>query len=298
MALSRTFFLLRMFLLFAALAGPAQAEVQTMGFPPAHEVFPPLVADPTEPHFSFQVGAPVNQRGIAKVNIGDYLGIYRWSFNERDAVQINVGGAVNTRFDASKQHDLQVIDFYGNVPVDVALGPTAMRFMFYHVSSHLGDDYLREKNIQSVDNSWEALRGIFSIHPFQAFRFYAGYTHAVHTKPPWNGKNAVQGGMEVYFNNSPRVQWHPYLAQDLQSWSRSAWNPTYSAEIGIKTGGQASNGRGIAYYLQYITGPRYEGQFYRNQETVWLAGLKFQLSQALPVPSVPATPLSSKESNP
>ena len=56
------------------------SDYQTQGFPPAHELFPPLQADPTELHFSFQLGAPVSQRGIAKVDVGDYLGIYRWAF--------------------------------------------------------------------------------------------------------------------------------------------------------------------------------------------------------------------------
>jgi hypothetical protein len=100
----------------------------------------------------------------------------------------------------------------------------------------LGDDYLRKHNIQGEDNSWEALRGIASVHPWAGV---ASFMPAISTRAYQAGverRDALQGGMEIYFNNSEHVHWHPYLATDLQSWARSAWNPTFTAEIGIKTG--------------------------------------------------------------
>jgi hypothetical protein len=275
----------------SGIAAASADEYQTFGFPPAHELFPPLLADPTELRFAFQMGGRVSHRSVARVNVGDYLGLYRVALSgRRAAAQLNVGGAVMSRFDATPSHALQVIDYYGNVPLDLAWGSQAMRLMFYHVSSHLGDDYLRERGTQSVDTSWEALRGIYSIHPWQAFRFYGGYSHAVHTKPAWAGRDAVQGGMEIYFNNSEHVLWHPYWATDIQSWARSHWNPLYTTEIGIKTGAQYSRGRGISYFFQFMSGPRPEGQFFTQHETIWTLGLKFQLSQAqvVPPPVAPA----------
>jgi hypothetical protein len=56
---------------------PARADYQSMGFPPAHELFAPLLADPTDLHFGFSLGAVNRQRGIADVDLGDYLGVYR-----------------------------------------------------------------------------------------------------------------------------------------------------------------------------------------------------------------------------
>lgn len=262
----------------------AEKGYETTPFPAAHELFPPLLADPTEPRFEFQLGTPVSQKAIARINVGDYLGVYRWAFpGDWGAAQLNVGGAIFTRFDGSASHNLQVLDFYGNVPFDIRLGPLSMRFMFYHDSSHLGDDYLREKNIQSTNNSWEALRAIVSIHPISFIRFYGGYTDAIHTKPAWRGRYAAQGGAEIYFMPSTAF-WHPYWANDIQAWQRSGSDITWSSQLGVKTGSESSRGRGISYFVEYRSGPRFEGQFFNRHETYWGGGLKFQLSQALVKP--------------
>src|SRR5258708_17607307 len=263
----------------AALPGPLRAEYRTMAYPPAHELFAPLQADPTELRFVFQMGSPVSHRMVANVDVGDYLGIYRWAFpNNLGAAQLNLGGGIFTRFDATPSHALQVIDFYGNVPLDVHLGPVSGRFMFYHDSSHLGDDYLRSNNIQSTDHSWEALRVILSIQPCYAVRLYGGFTNAVHTKPEWEGHQALQGGVELYYHTPAHVFLHPYWANDVQSWRRSGWDPTWTSQLGVKTGSENSRGRGIAYFIQFQRGPRFEGQFFAARQTVWTAGVQIQIS--------------------
>jgi len=258
---------------------------QAQSFPAAHELFMPLQADPTELQFAFQFGFPVSQNSIARVNLGDYLGVYRWALGDVGALQLNVGGAVNSRFDATPSHNLQVIDYYGNVPLDLKIGPFSARSMFYHDSSHLGDDYLRVRGIEDENNSWNALREIMSLQVAKALRLYGGYTWAVNTKPDWSGRQAIQGGMEIYFNTSEHGFWHPYWANDVQAWQRSNWDATWVSQLGFKTGDQFSYGRGISYFIQFQSGPRYEGQFYQNKETIWGVGLKFALSDRLLQPT-------------
>jgi Protein of unknown function (DUF1207) len=133
-------FRLGFFIAFIVVKGstPLIAAYQTQSFPAAHELFPPLQADPAEPHFGLQFGFPVSHTGIARIDVGDYLGIYRWALGDVGALQLNIGGAINTRFDATTSHNLQIIDFYGNVPLDLRIGWFSLRSMFYHDSSHLG----------------------------------------------------------------------------------------------------------------------------------------------------------------
>ncbi len=262
------------------------ADFSQGSFPPAHELFLPLQADPAEPHFGVSYGTPVSQRAVAKVDIGDYLGLYRWPIlGGKGAMQLNIGGAIDSRFDFTTNHDLQVIDYYGNIPLDVQIGRVSARLMFYHDSSHLGDDYLREKGIVSENHSWEALRGLVSVQPFKPLRLYGGYSDAFHTKPGWMGPQALQGGAEVYFNPEGHGHWYVYWANDLQSWHRDAWNPTWTSQLGCKSSAEGAQGRGISYYVQFMTGPRLEGQFFPNHETIWLIGLKFDISQHAPVPT-------------
>jgi hypothetical protein len=278
---------------------PSIAAYETQSFPNAHELFAPLQADPSELQFGFQFGFPVAHSAIAQVDAGDYLGIYRWALGDVGALQLNVGGAVNSRFDATPDHNLQVIDYYGNVPLDLKIGPVSARSMFYHDSSHLGDDYLRVNNIQDANNSWNALREIVSIQAFKALRLYGGYTWAVGSKPEWSGRQAVQGGGEIYFNTAEHSFWHPYWANDIQAWQRSNWDATWISQLGFKTGDAFSKGRGISYFVQYRAGPRSEGQFYSKKESIWGAGLKFVLSDHLfQSSSSPDTTSSSTPENP
>ena len=269
------------FILVVAATGPSQATYQTQAFPAAHELFSPLQADPTELNFGFSFGFPVGYHDIANVDAGDYLGLYRVALGQDGAVQLNIGGAVNSRFDATVDHNLQVIDYYGNVPIDLRLGKFSARSMFYHDSSHLGDDLLRVEGIEDQNSSWNALREIMSYQLFTPFRVYGGYTWAVSTKPAWSGRQAVQGGAELFINNSPRAFLHPYWANDFQAWQRSNWDLTWTSQLGFKTGDDYTRGRGISYYVQFQTGPRYQGQFYPVKETIWGVGLKFSLFRSL-----------------
>jgi hypothetical protein len=282
--------------LFLWVASAAYGEdYHTMPFPPAHELFAPLLADPSELKFGFEFGFPVGHHDVANIDAGDYLGVYRWALGGVGAMQLSVGGAINSRFDATTAHNLQVIDYYGNVPLDLRIGSFSARSMFYHDSSHLGDDYLREKGIQDQNNSWNAFREIISFQPWKPIRLYGGYTWAVNTLPEWKGRQAAQGGVEIYFNPSENAFFHPYWGNDVQSWERSSWNATWTSQLGVTTGSETSKGRGISYFVQFMTGPRYEGQFYTNRETIWGVGLKFRLSQALlsPAQKPEPPPLSS-----
>src|SRR4051812_34417471 len=70
----------------------------SMRFPPARGLFATLMADPTDPHFSFGLGAPVSEAGIARIDVGDFLGLYRWKLPwENSAAQLSIGGAILTR---------------------------------------------------------------------------------------------------------------------------------------------------------------------------------------------------------
>lgn len=272
-------------LLLAGGSTPLHAAYQDLGFPPAHELFLPMLADVTDPHFGFSIAAANHQHGLARVDVGDYLGIYRCALpNGRGAAQLSVGGAIFTRFDA-RTHNIQVIDYYGNVPLDIRVGKVSMRLMFYHDSSHLGDDYLKEKNIQTNNHSWEALRAIAAFEPVKPLRLYGGYSRAIHTTPSWNGYQAVQGGVEIFFNMAQGARWLPYWANDLQSWERSNWHPTWTSQLGLKTAADYSKGRGITYFVQVMKGPRMEGQFFHQKETVWSVGLKFAVSTNLLSPA-------------
>jgi len=248
--------------------------------PQSDALFAPLQGDPRELHFALRLALPDKEKTLAEVAIGHYYGIYRWALpGEVGYMQLNIGGGIFPRFNFADNKDLQVIDFYGNLPVDIRVGRWSGRFMFYHVSSHLGDDYIRANPGLSTDkNSWNSLRSIVSCDVDRFLRLYGGYTYHLMVYPATQQHQAAQAGLEVYSKEFAKGRVQAYWANDAQWWERTQWKPTVNSQLGIKTGRDATKGRGVSYFVEFTTGPQYHGQFFMDEETRIGLGIKFEIS--------------------
>src|SRR3989339_18651 len=271
------------YVLLTVLAGHVWTEVNTTPItglaPHPDELFVPLRGDPRELHFALRLAFPRNDGTIAEVAVGHYYGIYRWRLpKDIGTMQINIGGGIFPRFYFSDTKDLKVIDFYGNVPFDIRIGKWSGRFMFYHVSSHLGDDYIRTNGQMPNSNSWNSLRSLLSYDVGYSLRLYSGYTYHLLVFPPEQKKEAFQTGFEiiskVFRNGDTQVYW----ANDFQWWGRTQWKLMFNSQIGIKTGRKPKIGRGISYFLEFTTGPEYYGRFFNSEETRLGLGAKFEIN--------------------
>jgi len=270
-------------LFLVLLALTAGAEVQpvllTQMAPRPDELFAPLLGDPRELHFALRLAFPKKEGSAAEVAVGHYYGIYRWALpNAAGAVQLNIGGGIFPRFNFTDNRDLQVIDFYANVPLDVRVGKWSGRFMIYHVSSHLGDDYIRETGQIADSNSWNSFRSILSYDATARMRFYGGYTYHLQVHPVDQGLRAYQSGCEFRFNIFGKSYAQAYWANDLQWWDRTQYKTQFNSQLGVKTGLKAKDGRGIYYFVEYTTGPEYYGQFFQQEESLVTLGMHFAIN--------------------
>lgn len=266
-----------------ALASSVQAELtpQDVGFlPGAHDLFPSLMADPRELQFAARAVLPVDHKLLGEAAMGDYLGLYRWALPfPGQYLQVSVGGGAFGLFDlASTTNDMQVVDFYANLPVDWRKGKWSVRFMPYHTSSHLGDDYLKATDQTTVKHSWDNLLGLVAYEPWNRLRLYGGYTYVMRTLPEGLQRNALQAGFEWHSAWWAHGRLRGYWANDFQSWQRTQWNPQYNSQWGIKLNRSAGDPRGISVFVEFGTGHQPQGQFYLNKETHWVLGLKFGLT--------------------
>jgi hypothetical protein len=262
-------------LLLIFIACPALAEV----LPPAHELFQPLRADPRELQYALRAATPLSHRPLGEAALGDYLGLYRWDLGNGKAFQVSVGGGAFGRFDlSSKTNDLESVDYYGNLPFDFRAGRWSLRFMPYHTSSHLGDDYLKRTGIVTEKHAWDNLKWLVSYAPHSSLRLYGGYDYVFRTLPGGIGRHAVQGGFEVQSRWLDGGHLQYYWANDLQSWERVQWNPMFNSQAGCTFVAQPGSPRAVSLFMEYSTGKQPHGQFYLQQESRWTLGLKFQLS--------------------
>ena len=185
---------------------------------------------------------------------------------------------MTTIFIFPEEKDLEVIDFYGNLPLDARWGKGSARFMFYHVSSHLGDDYIKLSGRAVERNSWNSLRTTFSYDAARFLRLYAGYTYHLWVEPGAQNHGAFQAGFEAYSKPFKGGRVQVYWANDVQGWDRRQWRPAFNSQLGVKTGRDATKGRGLSYFLEFTGGPKYYGQFFEDQETRFGAGVRFDIN--------------------
>jgi len=248
-------------------------------FPKSHELFKPLLADPRELQYALRVVAPVAHKLLGEAALGDYLGLYRWSLGGGVRAQVSVGGGAFGRFKlATAANEMQVADFYGNAPFDVRAGRWSGRFMLYHTSSHLGDDYLAKTGETTSKHAWDHLRWLGSYDACARLRFYAGYTYVIRELPGHRGRNSLQVGFETASLWVAHNHIQAYWANDFQTWERSNWNPMFSSQLGIKMAKDPRADRGISFFLEFLTGRQPHGQFFLEEETRFGVGVKFHLT--------------------
>jgi hypothetical protein len=270
---------LLLLLVLGGILAPCVSADDTGYFPESHELFQPLLADPRELQYALRLIVPVSHNLLGEAAIGDYLGIYRWSLGGGGRAQVSMGGGVFGRFKlATSANEMQVADFYANLPFDWRIGSFSGRFMMYHTSSHLGDDYLAEHGGTTSKHSWDNLRWLASYDTHPYLRLYAGYNYIFRELPGHLGRNALQGGFEMYAPRGKKGHARAYWANDFQSWERSNWNPMFSSQLGVKITRDSQSRRGTAFFLEFMTGRQPHGQFFLEEETRWGLGIKFDLS--------------------
>ena len=127
-------------------------QIKGIWFPQMTELFQPLIADPRQVSYTLGYRAGDHVIGVKCINIalGDDFPIYRWLdvFRWHGDLQIGIEAGIWTVFnmdpspDTAGPTELVNTDFYVGVPITYAVNQWSFRFRGYHISSHLGDEYM------------------------------------------------------------------------------------------------------------------------------------------------------------
>jgi hypothetical protein len=253
------------------------------GYPETHELFAPFLASTRELQSGFRYEMPTSHTPKLEVAIGDDFGLYRWCLGpdgDRGRLQLNVGAGIFADFDFHDTKDLLSSDYYGRVPIEYRLGRWSSRFMFFHISSHLGDDLIRTTHQVNATQEWNAIIELISYDVSAFFRLYGGGLYTIASKTIDNNyaPYGAQGGFEVYSKPFHQNRLQLYWANDWQSFALIGWNPIFTSQLGLKTARDLSHTRSVSYFLEFFSGHKFIGQFYSDKETHWDLGVKFQFS--------------------
>jgi len=256
-------------LVCAAHASAAEAFPKTL-------VFEPLLADPRWPAFAGVLQR--HFRGKSKVlwaaNFGESFPLVGGREGER--WQFGLHAAVFTLYDmGTESNDMVNADFLVGFPYAWRRGPWSYMIRVFHVSSHLGDEFLlTNKNVDRLNLSYEALDAKASWDLPRGWRVYAGAGSMFRKYPPDLKPLFAQLGFECEGPLFARAILRPVAAADFQKHQQNGWGPTgVSLRGGVQMQHRELRTRRLQFLLEYYRGHDPNGQFFRETIESLGAGL-------------------------
>jgi hypothetical protein len=261
-----------------------KSKMKGIWFPESTVLFPPLIANPRFPNYSisYRFGNDFLAKDTAAVSLGDFFPVYRfvnvgkWNMD----IQIDFGACVWTLFNMNAPNGhgdewarLDNSDYLASLPISLAFDRWAFRLQLYHISTHLGDEYIcnllyEGKDVCRVNPSFEALELIGSYQLTDGLRLYAGPGWIINSDNSYPmGDAYVEYGFEGrWFGkrmNKQRLFGCPFVAVDVQNWQCTDWRFSLNALVGYEWSKLHGVGRKFRIYAQYHNGNS-EGQFFKN----------------------------------
>lgn len=262
-------------LCFAALLGAALPGVCSAQWLPEKKAFKPFMADQTYPSFGARLTGIVGSGKRAEVNMGDEFGIVALQLKDGATIQFGAMGGVAARFNISQvTNDFEVADFSLAFPVDYINGLFGLRAMYWHTSSHLGDDFIKSNGILPGDISkhvTDDLRVLASYQVLAWLRVYGGAGHAFNLIPDTSKNNRLHSGFEA---SRAMGRKSVFLASDLQAVQRFGWNPSFTGRVGGRYAGDKS---AVSGYVEFFSGRSLYLGLAGLQETHWSLGFTVEM---------------------
>jgi hypothetical protein len=246
----------------------AESRRGTDGFEilPRVEIFDPLIADPRQPHFSASYLWYLNDPQLTHVgsaNFGETFALVggdiwggRW--------EIGFLGGTFSIFDlGADSYDLVNTDFWAGPTLSARRGPVSAQLRLYHQSSHLGDEFLLNNEVDRVNVSYEGIDLIVSGDPWPWLRLYGGGGVLLNTYPKNLHRLSAQLGVELespvaFLGNSLR----PIAAFDYASREENHWREELSAAGGFQLENPRLSKLRVQILAQWFKGNSPNGQFF------------------------------------
>ena len=254
-------FLVDLLLLCSLLAPAFSARAAAF---PDRLLFQPLLADPRWPRFSgtMQRNFRRDENLLWAANFGESFPLFGG-----DDSQFGLQMGVFSRWDVKTQSDDMVnADFLMGFPYSWRNGRFTTMFRIFHVSSHLGDEYmLSHPGVDRLNLSFEAADLRTSYDAGGGFRVYGGGGYLFRRYPTDLKPGTLQAGAE-YARAEP-VIFHlaPVAALDLQKRQDNGWGMTdVSVRAGFQVTHAALKSRRLLLLLEYYRGHDFNGQWFRR----------------------------------
>jgi hypothetical protein len=208
------------------------------------------------------------------VTLGGRAGILRYGTSDPywpEGYQLDIEGAAFPRLNFDHDRDLEDVDFRFGVPLTMRRGAWQTKFGYYHLSSHLGDEFLvRNNTLDRLNYVRESLMlgvGLF-LNP--NFRLYSEVDYAFYVDggaKPWE----FQFGAEYSPIDCDRFHGSPFLAVNSHLHQEVSFGGSVTAQIGWQWRGRTGHLTRTGF--QYFNGMSEQAQFFNQFEQQYGWGL-------------------------
>ncbi|GIX05215.1 MAG: hypothetical protein KatS3mg114_1084 [Planctomycetaceae bacterium] len=260
------------------LGGTGSAEAWSWMLLPDGLMYRSYIAGPHEPRFSTAFLHQSGQEVYWDSSLGGRVGIVRYGTTSAffpEGWQLDVEGAAFLRMLPQTERDVQAVDFRIGVPVTYRQGPLQAKFGYYHISSHLGDEFLlKHPGYPRLNYSRDALVLGVGYFLWEAWRAYAELGWAVIDTSggakPWE----IQTGVEY---DPPWVtgwQGAPFAAVNVHLREEVNWGGSLNLWAGWQWRGKQSS-RVFRAGLQYFNGQSAQFSFFREHDQLVGGGIRY-----------------------
>lgn len=255
---------------------------KTIRFPEG-DLFAAPLADQKQPRFhaTYQnYATPFGSINMGSVGFGENFGLLRKpGRKEGDGWQVGMSGAVMALFNLDgPSTDLVNADYFFGIPFSWRSGDLSGRLRIYHLSSHVGDEFLlgdAVPDFERINLSYEAIELLGSWER-DGYRVYGGGSWIFNTDTDLD-RGRLQGGAE--YQGKP-TEWRNarfVAAVDLQAWEETDRDVDVSAKAGLAFRSPYVGERKLQLLLEYYNGHAPHGQFYVYRVEYFGLGLALSL---------------------
>ncbi len=238
-------------------------------------IYKSYLAGEREPRFASAWLYEKDRGTVWDIALGGRVGIFRYgtpgTFRPQ-GWQLDFEGAVFPRIDPDEHHDLEASDYRVGVPLTWSRGSIAIKAGYFHISSHVGDEFLlRNPGFNRINYVRDSL--VFGIAHFPSddtrVYFEIGYAPGVSggAKPL-----EFQFGAEyspvgtVCCNGAPFAAINGHIREEVD------FGGSVNIQAGWQWRGPTSN-RVMRLGLQYFNGKSYVYEFFDTHEALTGLGL-------------------------
>jgi len=256
-------------------------KINGIWFPQMTELFQPIIGSPRVISYTlgYRSGDEIIGNKCADISLGDDFPIYRWlDVIYGGDLQIGIEACIWSVFNFDPHPDiaggteLVNTDFYAGIPITYARNKWSFRLRGFHVSSHLGDEFLiNHPGFHRVNPSNEVIDFFVSYQAKEAIRLYVGPAVIVHSDPTFRWKPLyIEYGTEVRFLGTKfdkqRLYGTLYLTLHFRNMQELDWNFDGTYRGGYEFSKLQGIGRKFRFYVEYHHGYSYEGQFSKMRD--------------------------------